>query len=445
MADSERVVRRVPGEAVWSKALPGNPDEVAEAALGWAERYTGATLARLMRFLGMVTLEWEAHGAVVRDVHGDEYVECGGYGMFVHGHTHPLVVEAVRRQAGELAQSTRMLPNLPQAEFAQELARVAPGDLQYSFFCNSGAEAVEGALKLARAATARSGILAANGAFHGKTFGALSASGKKQYRTPFVPLVPDFHHVPYGDGSALTAAADEIAASPGGLAAIILEPIQGEAGVVIPPAGYLEQARAVCDRLGALLIMDEVQTGVGRTGDWFCCTQAGIIPDILATAKSLGGGVMPLAAFIARPSCWGPFDEDPFLHSSTFGGSPLASAAGLAALRAIREEGMLERAREIGDRLARDLGEIGRRYPGAIAAVRGRGLLWGLELRNEGLGGVLLNHLLNTAGVLVVYSQNQPKVIRVMPPAVIRDDQLDFVVEEVDRAAREAEAVSDQV
>jgi putrescine aminotransferase len=191
--------------------------------------------------------------------------------------------------------------------------------------------------------------------------------------------------------------------------------------------------------------MDEVQTGIGRTGDWFCCAQSEVVPDILATAKSLGGGVVPLGAFIARPSCWGPFDQDPFLHSSTFGGSPLACAAGLAALEAISQEGLLERARAIGERLGRDLAEIGRRYPGAIAAVRGRGVFWGLELRNEGLGGVMLNHLLNSAGVLVVYSLNQPKVIRVMPPAVISDAQLDFVVEQVDEAARQAEAVSDQV
>ena len=225
MADLERPVRRVPGDAVWSKPLPEDPDAVATAALARLERYSGATLARLLRFLGLVSLEWEAHGAVVRDVHGDEYVECGGYGMFVHGHTHPLVVEAVRRQAAELGQSTRMLPNLQQAELSERLAAVTPGDLQYSFLCNSGAEAVEGALKLARAATGRQGILATRGAFHGKSFGSLTASGKAQYRDPFQPLVPGFAHVPYGDGDALAAGADALAAAPGGLAAIILEPI----------------------------------------------------------------------------------------------------------------------------------------------------------------------------------------------------------------------------
>lgn len=445
MTEAGRSGRRVPGGGQWSKALPEDPDAVAEQALDWAQRYTGAALARLMRFLGMVTLEWEAKGAVVRDVHGDEYVECGGYGMFFHGHTHPRVVAAVRRQAGELGQSTRMLPNLPQAELGRALAAVTPGDLQYSFFCNSGTEAVESALKLARAATGRAGVLATYGAFHGKTFGALSASGKAQYRTPFAPLVPAFQHVPYGDAPALIQAAEAAAAGPDGLAAIILEPIQGEAGVIVPPPGYLAEARALCDRLGALLILDEVQTGVGRTGEWFACSASGIVPDILTTAKSLGGGVVPLGAMVARASCWAPFDEDPFLHTSTFGGGPLACAAGVAALEAISAEGLLERARAIGERLERDLGEIGRRYPGAIAAVRGRGTFWGLELRNEGLGGVMLNHLLNTAGVLVVYSQNQPKVIRVMPPAVISDAQLDFVVEQVAEAARLAESVADQV
>jgi putrescine aminotransferase len=436
--------RTVPGDTRWELPLPDDPDAVATAAAQLSERYSGAALSRLMRFMGMVTLEWEAHGAVLRDVHGREYVECGGYGQFLHGHSHPRVVAAVRRQAGTLALSSRLLPHLPQAEAAERLAAVCPGDLTYSFFCNSGAEAVEGALKLARAATGRQAVLAAQGAFHGKTFGALTASGKALYRDPFLPLVGGFHHVPYGDAGALERAAAELSAAPGGLAAIVLEPIQGEAGVVVPPPGYLQAARAVCDRLGALLILDEVQTGVGRTGTMFACEHEGVVPDILATAKSLGGGVMPVGAFVARPSCWAPFDENPYLHTSTFGGSPLACAAVVAALEAVAEEDLLGAARRHEATLRQGLGEIGRRHPAAIAAVRGRGLLWGLELRSEGIGGLVLSTLLE-AGVLVVHSLNEPRVIRVMPPAVIGEDQLAFALEAIDRAAAAAAVVAEEL
>jgi putrescine aminotransferase len=434
-------VRTVPDGPRWEVPLPADPDAVAERALAASERHTGAAMARLLRFLGMVTLEWEAHGAVVRDVHGREYVECGGYGQFFHGHGHPRVVEAVRRQVGRLALSTRLLPHGPQAEAAERLASAAPGDLRYVFFCNSGAEAVEGALKLARAATGRQGILAAQGAFHGKTLGALSASGKALYRDPFRPLVPGFRHVPFGDAEALRGTAEEMARAPEGLAAIVLEPIQGEAGVVVPPAGYLRQARAVADRLGALLVLDEVQTGIGRTGTLFACEAEGVVPDVLATAKSLGGGVVPVGAFLARPEAWRPFDENPLLHTSTFGGSPLACAAVVAALEAIEAEGLLARARELEATLRARLEPLPERYPAAVAAVRGRGLLWGLVLRDEGLGGFLLSQLLER-GVLVVHSLNEPRVVRVMPPAVITDAQLAFALDAIEEAAAAAEAAA---
>lgn len=436
--------RTVPDAGPWSLPLPADPDGLAARALSQYERHAGAALARLTRFMGLATLEWEARGAVIRDVHGREYLDCGGYGVFFHGHSHPRVVAAVREQAASLAQSSRLLPHLPQAELAERLAAVAPGDLQYSFFCNSGAEAVEGAIKLARAATGRVRFLAAQGAFHGKTLGALSAIGREFYRTPFLPLVPGFEHVPFGDARALEEAAAASAAAEGGLAGILLEPIQGEAGAVLPPDGYLRAARAICDRHGAALILDEVQTGIGRCGTMFACEHEGVVPDILTTAKSLGGGVMPIGAFTARPWCWQPFDENPFLHTCTFGGGPLACAAGLAALEAIPAEGLLERARSLGTTLGAGLAEIARRHPGAIAAVRGRGLLWGLELRSEGAGGVLLSELID-AGVLVVHSLNVHRVLRVMPPAVMTDAQAAFALEAIDRAAATAAACSDEL
>ncbi len=437
-------MRTVPGGGQWRVPLPAAPDAVAERALEAFERHAGSALARLMRFMGAATLEWEAHGAVVRDLHGQEYIDFGGHGMFFHGHCHPRVVEAVQRQAARMGQSTRLLLNGLQAELAERLAELAPGDLAYTFFCNSGTEAVEGSLKLARAASGRQGVLATQGAFHGKTMGALSASGKALYRDPFLPLVPEFTHVPYGEAGALAAGAAEVATRPGGLAAVILEPIQGEAGAVLPPPGYLQAARAVCDRHGALLILDEVQTGIGRTGLMFACEAEGVVPDVLATAKSLGGGVMPIGAFTTRREHWQVFDENPFLHSSTFGGGPLACAAALAALAAIEEEGLLERARVLGEALGRGLGEIASRHGEAIAAVRGRGLLWGVEFRSEGMGGKMLAELID-AGVLVVHSLNQHRVLRFMPPAVLDATQLDYVLDAAERAAAATAEIAEEL
>jgi putrescine aminotransferase len=249
------------------------------------------------------------------------------------------------------------------------------------------------------------------------------------YRQPFAPLLPGFRRVPYGDAAALAEAVD------GTVAAVILEPIQGEAGVVVPPQGYLRAAREVCDRHGALLILDEVQTGIGRCGRLFACEEAGVVPDILCMAKSLGGGVVPIGAFTARPAVWEPFDSNPYLHSSTFGGNPLAMAAGIAALETIREEGLLERARERGDQLLRGLRAIAAEHPDVVADVRGRGLLIGLEMVSEGAGGMLLAELVD-ARVLVVHSFNNYRVVRFMPPAVIAPAQCDQVLEAVDRAVR---------
>ncbi len=434
-------MRTVPGGGEWTRPLPQDADALAEGVLGDFERHVGTALARVMRFMGLTTVEWEAHGAVVRDAHGREYVDCGGYGMFVHGHSHPRVVAAVQHQAAVLAQSTRLLAHAGQAELAARLAAAAPPGLAYAFFSNSGAEAVEAALKLARAATGRAGVLAADGGFHGKTLGALSATGKAMYRDPFQPLLEGFTHVPYGDAAALRADVERAVRQPGGLAAVLLEPIQGEAGVVVPPEGYLAAARAACDRHGVLLILDEVQTGMGRTGALFACSRDAVRPDIVTLAKSLGGGVMPIGATLATEACWRPFDENPFLHTSTFGGSPLACAAALAALEAIDQEDLCGRARALGERIGPELERLARAHPRSIAAVRGIGLLWGIELRSEGLGGWMLSRLLE-AGVLVVHSLNQPRVLRLMPPAVLTVAQLDFVLEALRGAATEADELA---
>jgi putrescine aminotransferase len=426
-----------------SSAEPGgpfvpNPEEMVERALADYERHVSSSMAHLYRFLGVTTLEWEASGAVVRDVFGRTFIDCGGYGVFFHGHSHPRLVAVAREQVGRLALSTRLLPHKPVADLARKLAEVTPGDLQYTFFCNSGAEAVEGALKLARAFTGRKRFVAAENAFHGKTFGALSATGKELYREPFHPLVPGFTHVPFGDADAVGTAID------GDTAAVILEPVQGEAGVIIPPPGYLRRVREICDRRGVLLILDEVQTGIGRTGTLFACQREGVVPDILTAGKSLGGGLVPIGAFTARAEVFRPFDENPYIHSSTFGGNPLACAVALAALQVVEDEGLLERARERGGQLRRGLEEIARQFPQVIAAVRGLGVMIGVELVSEGAGGRFIAGLFDR-GVVVAHSLNQHRVVRFLPPAVIRPEEVDRVLEAALAAARETAAVVDEL
>jgi putrescine aminotransferase len=317
---------------------PTDPDRTAAEILEKYTRYINPGLVRLYRFANVVTAEWEAEGAVIRDIHGREYLDCsGGPAVFTLGHRHPKVVAAVKEQLDRMPMSVRAMPRIPEADLAELLAQITPGDLQYTFFTNSGTEANEGALKLARLATGRSNIVGAEGAFHGKTLGALSASGREKYKAPFRPLVPGFLHVPFGDLKAMEQAVTRETA------AVILEPIQGEGGVIIPPDGYLRGVREICDRSGALLILDEVQTGLGRTGKMFACEHWGVVPDLLTTAKALGGGVMPIGAFTGRPHLWKALEQNPYLHSSTFGGNPLACAAGVATIRVLLEERLPER------------------------------------------------------------------------------------------------------
>ncbi|MEW6573689.1 MAG: aminotransferase class III-fold pyridoxal phosphate-dependent enzyme [Bacillota bacterium] len=401
-------------------------------------KFVNDGMARLYRFMGFTTLEWENRGAVLKDVYGKEYIDCGGYGVFIHGHRHPKVVAAVKAQLDQFALSNRLLPQKPVVDLARLLAEVTPGNLQYTFFCNSGAEAVEGALKLARAYTGRKGYVAAYGGFHGKTYGSLSASGRELYREPFYPLLPGFTHVPFADVAAMEAAVTEETA------AVILEPIQGEAGVQVPPDDYLPRVREICDRRGALLILDEVQTGFGRTGKMFACEHWGVTPDILCMAKALGGGVMPIGAFIATPQVFEPFNSNPYLHSSTFGGNPLACAAGCAAITALREEGLVERASALGDKAIFRLRQLVQEYPKTVAAVRGKGLLIGIEFTKEGALGLFISTLLDK-GVIVTHSLNQHRVARVMPPAVIPDELLDRALTAVTESVAEVNEDVDEL
>ncbi len=389
--------------------------------------YVNPPLARVMKLSGS-PVEVSAEGVTIVDHNGKSYLDfAGGYGVFTLGYRHPRVVAAVRAQLDAMALSGRTMFNPLLGRLAKRLAELTPGDLKISFFANSGTEAVEGALKLARAATKRAKFVGTQGAFHGKTFGALSVSGREAFRAPFAPLLADVVFAPFGDLTALAALVDDAAA-------VIVEPVQGEGGVNVPPPEYLRGVRELCDRSGALFIADEVQTGLGRCGALFACDLAGVVPDVMTLAKGLSGGVMPIGAYVARPGVWNAaYAKDPLLHTSTFGGNPLACAAALAALDVLVEDDLAANARARGAELLAGAREIAARYPDAIAEVRGVGLLVGVELRNEGYGGTIIPELLKR-GVTAAWTLNQQRVIRLEPPLIVTAAQIATALRAFDEA-----------
>ena len=416
-----------------------SPEALVEDTIHKYEEYINPSMARLFRFMGLGTVEWEGRGTIIKDIHGKEYLDClGGYGVFNVGHSHPRVVQAVREQLERMPMGAKVFFNRPMAQLAQLLAEVTPGDLKYSFFCNSGTEAVEGALKLARLHTGKHKVIAAYNGFHGKTLGALSATGRDVFRKPCEPLLPGFVHVPFGDADAVEGVIDD------NTAAVIVEPVQGEGGIIIPENSYLGRLREICDRHGALLILDEVQTGLGRTGKMFAADHYGVVPDIMTLAKALGGGVMPLGAFIARPSIWAVFETSPFLHTSTFGGNPLACAAGVAAIRVVLEENLAEKARLHGQYFLQKLKVLKAKYPEVVAETRGMGLLLGLELTREGMGGLVMAELID-GGIIAAYTLNNPKVIRLEPPLLITVAEIDRVVAVLESALAKADEIREEL
>ena len=387
------------------------------------EKYINPAQAKLFRFMGLASIEANAEGWTITDSEGRKFIDClGGYGMFAIGHRNPKVIEAVEKELHAMPMCGKVLFNRPMADLAELLAEITPGDLHYSFFVNSGTESVEGCLKVARLITKRPKFIAADNAFHGKTMGSLTATGRDLYRDPFKPLLSGFNHVPFGDIEALREAVDEETA------AVILEPIQGEGGIIVPPTGYLKEAKAICEKMGALLIADEVQTGIGRTGTWFGVNHDEVTPDLMASAKALGGGVMPIGAIIGSPKAWQGLIEAPFLHTSTFGGGQLACAAGVATIKFIQEENVLARGSEAGSHLKAGLEKIAEEFPTVIKEIRGKGMMLGIELTKEGAGGMLMSLMIDK-NIIVAYTLNNPKVIRMEPPLIMPIEVIDHVLE----------------
>ncbi len=368
----------------------------------WTERYAAAVMNT---FGSPQRVLVRGQGARVWDEDGNEYLDLlGGIAVNALGHAHPAIIEAVTTQLGTLGHVSNFFASEPQIKLAEKLISLVGDPSARVFFSNSGAEANEAALKATRK-TGRTTVIAAEGSFHGRTMGALSLTSKAQYRQPFEPLPGHVRWVPFGDANALAEAVDET------VAAVILEPIQGEAGVIVPPADYLVRAREITTAHGALLWLDEVQTGIGRVGDWFAYTKTGITPDLVTLAKGLGGG-LPIGALIALNGSAALLE--PGNHGTTFGGNPVATAAALAVIRTIEDENLLAHVSDIGQLLRDRLSA----HP-LVSSVSGHGLLLGVVL-TEPVAAKVQQAALD-AGLIL--NAPTPDRLRLAPPLILTSDE----------------------
>ena len=364
-----------------------------------------------------VTVE-RGSGARVWDTDGREYIDCmGGYGVALVGHSNKRVVEAVKAQVDKIITVHSSLYSNTRKEFLETLVGLAPEGLTQVHLNNSGAEAVEAAIKFARKFTGKKGMVAMKGSYHGKSMGALSITFNPKYRKSFEPLVERVSYASFGDIESLRSAID------GDTAFVILEPIQGESGINVAPPGFLQDVRRLCDEKGILLIFDEIQAGLGRTGRLWACDHWDTVPDIMCLAKGIAGGI-PMGATLVRPDILGAMSKGE--HSSTFGGNPVSCAAGTAALRAITEDGLVQNAQEVGGFLMEGLEKLKQRHP-IIREVRGKGLMVGIELRFE-VREILMD--LIKEGVLMLYSGRN--ILRMLPPLVITRDDMAKVLGALD-------------
>ncbi|WP_329253877.1 aminotransferase class III-fold pyridoxal phosphate-dependent enzyme [Streptomyces canus] len=420
-------------------------DETAERY----RRHANPYIARMLDGLGLDVHYVRGEGTRLYDPAGNEYLDfAGAYGALPFGHNPPEMWKAISavQDSGE---PSITLPSVlgASALLAERLATIAPGHLDQVWQCNSGAEAVEAALKLARAATGRRLVVSTRNSFHGKTLGALSATGRPRYQTPFGAPSAGFHHIPFGDPEALKQFFDE---HPEDIAAFIVEPVQGEGGIVPAPRGYLATARELCTRYGAKLIVDEVQTGLGRTGRMFACEHHGVVPDIMPLAKALGGGMVPIGAVVFGQDS---LSEDFGLrHTSTFGGNAFCSRVGVGAVDLLTadDQSLVRQVAQRGDYLLAGLREVASRHPELVADVRGQGLLLGVQLSDdpdlhaqqglfrsladqEGLAGFLCGYLLRNEGIRLAPAYFANSVLRVEPPLNVSEADCDTLLGALDR------------
>ena len=392
-------------------------------------------------------VEWQAGGLnTLVDTQGQEFLDClGGFGIFNVGHRNPVVVSAVENQLAKQPLHSQELLDPLRAMLAKTLAALTPGKLKYSFFCNSGTESVEAAIKLAKAYQSPRGkftFVAASGAFHGKSLGALSATAKAAFRKPFMPLLPGFRHVPFGNIDALRELLSECKKTGDDVAAVILEPIQGEAGVIVPPPGYLKEVRKICDEHNLPLILDEIQTGMGRTGTMWRCEAEDVVPDVMTFGKAFGGGVMPITGFICRPHMWSqPLIDNPYLlGSTTFGGNPVCCSAAIATIRYMLAHDIPGQCRDKGALLKKGLEDMAAKYPTVVKEVRGVGMMLAVEFYSDEIGYEFSKEMYNHK-VIIAGTLNNAETIRFEPPGVLTEEEIATVIQAAHESAAKAKEV----
>jgi len=401
---------------------------------GWLEYRKSVTEAG-----DWAAVEWTGSGVVFRDVLGREYIDClGGYGMMDLGWNHPDVIDMVRAQLNRTPMPSQELIDPLRGVLARLLALIAPGDIKYSFFAASGTEAIEGAIKLAKMYTHKSGFIVAVKAFHGKTMGSLSMMGKADYRQPPGILYGGpVYHVPFGDADAVERQLDICRIVGVDIAACLFEPIQGEAGAIVPPDDFWPRLREITRQYGVLLIADEVQTGLGRTGKLWGVDHWGVVPDIIAIAKSLGGGVMPISAFCSTEEIWQcMMYPNPFIHTTTTGGGALACSAAIASINVILRDRLWEQAAAKGEYLIPKLEALAVQYPQIYESITGKGLLIGQHFLDPEVGYKVAAGLFKR-GVLVAGTLTSAHTIRIEPPLVITYEQIDQVLDRLEDTLKE--------
>ncbi|MBZ4653986.1 MAG: ornithine aminotransferase [Peptococcaceae bacterium] len=393
-----------------------------KATLERYEKYLNPFLSRELKTAWLPSVAREARGCYISDLKGETYLDClSGYGVLSLGYSNPEVIKAVKSQLEEVAFSTKFFCDGITGQLAETLARLSPGDLQYSLFCESGLEAVEAALKVVRHSRKRQGIVCTYNSFHSYPLTELNTFSSTNFR-----------FVPYGDLETVKTALDD------SIAALIVEPIQVESGVVIPSPGYLKGLRRICDDNNILLIIDEIQTGLGRTGYLFACDYEKVVPDILILGKALGGGILPAGAVLFRPHLSQALQEDPLYYTTTFGGYPLASAAALATLRILTETNLILDVQDKGYYLLQQLHAFAKIFPTVVKEIRGRGLIVGIELTDERAGAMIMAKLLEQKVITAPTLQNR-KVIRLEPPLFITYEEIDYITAALNNAIKYAE------
>lgn len=397
--------------------------KIKAEALSDFSKFIGPMKVRTMKAAGLDLIEDKREGASVWDLTGKKYIDCQtGSGIMNIGRRNPDIIAALKNALDTYDIGVFLLCSKPKADLAKRLAEISPGDLKCTIFGAGGGEANDAAIKIARGYTMKKEVIYTQKAYHGHTGFALSAIGRDAYKEPFEPLIPGFKMVPFGNIEAMAKAVTD------DTAAIILEPIQGEGGINIPPDEYLPAVRKLCDDHEILLILDEIQTGFGRTGKMFASEHWGVVPDMMTVAKSLGGGIYPISATIFKEEIQDFFIPHPFIHLSTFGGSDLGCIVGMAVIDYIQKHNLFDHAEKMGKRFRDGFDLFLKDYPELLLEVRQKGLMMGLQYTNESIGPRMTRKLADR-GVIAIYTGNDPSICRLMPPLVITAQEVDFVLD----------------